>query len=143
MKRLILILTIFVVAWGTVACAENPVGCLFKNQYTIVSVADNIKVVTVENGSWEIIVRYWFGGKHSDPWQVLGFYLAYEKRHVRLPSTYTYWIFVRARYEKGCTHYDAQEVTEMVLGHEFMHIINHQQWAKGKEQPYNIEGKKK
>jgi len=129
-----------------VAYAANPVGVLFETQYTKWDIAENIHIITVSNGSWETIVRHHFGGKHDNPWQVLGFYLAYKKIHRGILgpySTYNYWIFVRTRYDKVCEHQNAQELMEEVLGHEFMHVVNHQQKVQGNPPPYDIDGKDK
>lgn len=131
---------------ASMAYAENPVGVLFESQYTIDVLSKDIKIVTVENSSWEIIVRHHFGGKHSDPWKVLGFYLAYKyTTHVYLSSytTYNYWIFMRARYDKTYECLSAQEVKEEVLGHEIMHVINTQHKARNETPPYDIDGKDK
>ena len=144
MKKLLIVLISCVCLSSIVAYAENPVGVLFKGQYTIMDIADNIRIVTVNNSSWETIVRYHFGGKHSNPWDVLGFNVVYKRVHKGVLSsspTYIYWVFVRASYNKVCEHQSGQELMEEVLGHEFMHILNYQQKLKGNPPPYDIDGK--
>jgi len=143
MKKLILTL-LLCLCFTSMAYAENPVGVLFESQYTIDVLSKEIKIVTVDNYSWEIIVRHHFGGKHSEPWKVLGFYLAYKyttKVYLSSYTTYAYWIFIRARYDKTYECKSSQEVREEVLGHEIMHVINNQHKARKETPPYDIDGK--